>query len=59
MCDDRITKEYKGLDEGGEARSEVNTRLSSDGVMLSVINGEGWNIRFDKEPAKVNSCIAS
>ena len=56
MCNDRITKEYKGIDEGQQARSEVNTRISSDEVILRIIGEEGWNIRFDKEPTKVNSC---
>ena len=54
MCNDRITKEYKGIDEGQQARSEVNTRISSDEVIIRMTGEEGWNIRFDKEPTKVN-----
>ena len=59
VCNDRITKEYKGIDEGGEARSEVNTCISSNEVNIRKTGEEGWNIEFDKEPTKVNSCSYS
>ena len=55
MCDDRIAKRYKGIDEEGEGRSEFNTRISSNEVIIRMTGEEGWNIRFDKEPTKVNS----
>ena len=54
MCDNRITKRYKGIDEEGQ--SAVNTQISSDEVIIRMTGEEGWNIEFDKEPTKVNSC---